>query len=185
MMQPMLAWAAKGGDMANQIDLANTQSKNNPPPLDEAEGEGWTVADGRVSQQGQAAAQFNTDGVEPLTYNNPLSQQIERVWYDGKIVYALDAGDLDIPDAGNIKVAKEYQPVYSVDLDENGKMKNSEPVPGQYNIYDSIPGQDIYSPIWQFYYVVVPGDYQANTLRSAQDCQQSGYPIHQSNRFEN
>lgn len=39
-------------------------------------------------------------GVESLIYNNPLMQEIERVWYDGKIVYALDAGDLDMPDAG-------------------------------------------------------------------------------------
>jgi hypothetical protein len=171
--------------MANQIDPANSQGKNNPPPLTDAEGVGWTVSGGRVSRQGRPSSQFNSDGIEPLTYDNPLNQNIERVWYDRKIVYALDAGDLDISDAGSIKVAKEYQPVYSVDLDQNGKMKNSETVPGQYNIYDSIPGQKDYSPIWQFYYVVVPRDYKANTLRSAQDCEQSGYPIYKSNEFEN
>src|SRR5205823_11079093 len=121
-----------------------------------------------------------------VTYNNPFAQGIERVWYDGKIVYALDLGEVEMPEAGNVKVAKEYQPVYSVELDKNGKPKKEpEKVPGQYNIYDSIPGQDVYSPIWQFNYVQVPRDYVANSLRSALDCEQSGYPIYKSNDFEN
>lgn len=96
----MQVWAAKGEDIANLIDLENMQSKHNSPPLEKSEGEGWTIADGRVSEQGRPKAPFNSDGVESLTYNNPLTQEIERVWYDGKIVYALDAGDLDMPDAG-------------------------------------------------------------------------------------
>lgn len=172
--------------MAARTDPANTQSKQSPPPLQENEGEGWTVKRGRVSQEGRPQAEFNTKGVEDVMYNNPFAQEIERVWYDGKIVYALSAGEVDIPEPGKVKVAKEYQPVYSVELDKNGKSKKQpERVPGQFNIYDSVPGQDIYSPIWQFYYVAVPRDYEANTLRSAKDCEQSGYPIHKSNDFEN
>jgi hypothetical protein len=42
-----------------------------------------------------------------------------------------------------------------------------------------------YSPIWQFNYVVVPRDYQPNTLRSEGDCLTSGYPIYRSQVFEN
>ena len=60
-----------------------------------------------------------------------------------------------------------------------------ERVPGQLNIYDSIPGMAKYSPIWQFNYVVVPRDYVPNTLRSEADCLRSGYPILRSNVFEN
>ena len=85
-------------------------------------------------------------------------------------------------------MAQEYQIVYAVELDEAGKLKNGrEPdrVEGQYNIYDSVPGMDKYSPLWQFNYVIVPRDYEANTLRSEQDCQESGYPILRSTVVEN
>jgi hypothetical protein len=58
-------------------------------------------------------------------------------------------------------------------------------VPGQLNIYDSVPGMDKYSPIWQFNYVVVPRDYQTNALRSEADCLSSGYQVIRSNDFEN
>ena len=47
------------------------------------------------------------------------------------------------------KVAQEYQIVYAVQLDEAGKLKDGqEPdrVEGQYNIYDSVPGMEKYSP---------------------------------------
>lgn len=172
--------------MAKQIDPSHTQAERNAPKLEEEEGEGWTVGKGKLSTKGRPRKQFGANGVEPLTYDNPFAQSIERVWYDGKIVFALDCGELDLDEAGDVKVAKEYQPVYAVELDKRSKKKGEpEKVEGQYNIYDSVPGQPEYSPIWQFYYVEVPRDYAANTLRSAQDCEQSGYPIHRSNDFEN
>jgi hypothetical protein len=86
------------------------------------------------------------------------------------------------------KVAMEYQVVYSVELDERGKLKDGkepERVDGQYNIYDSVPGMRQYSPLWQFNYVIVPRDYRANTLRSEEDCLKSGYPILKSTVVEN
>lgn len=172
--------------MANRTDPESTQAKQHTPKLDEEEGDGWTVGDGRISVEGRPGAGFKADGVESLTYNNPFEQGIERVWYDGKLVFSLDAGEIELAEAGNVKVAKEYQPVYTVELDERGKLKSEpEKVPGQYNIYDSVPGQAGYSPIWQFYYVEVPRDYEANSLRSVQDCEQSAYTIHKSNVFEN
>ena len=58
-------------------------------------------------------------------------------------------------------------------------------MPGQFNIYDSVPGMDQYSPLWQFNYVVVPHDYEPNSLRSEQDCLDSGYPVHRSTVVEN
>jgi hypothetical protein len=42
-----------------------------------------------------------------------------------------------------------------------------------------------YSPLWQFNYVVVPRDYEPNTLRSEADCLNSGYAIHRSTVVEN
>lgn len=77
------------------------------------------------------------------------------------------------------KVAQEYQVVYGVELDERGKLVGGDPerVDGQYNIYDSVPGMEQYSPLWQFSYVIVPRDYEPNTLRSEADCLRNGYPI--------
>jgi hypothetical protein len=58
-------------------------------------------------------------------------------------------------------------------------------VPGQLNIYDTVPGMDRYSPIWQFNYVIVPRNYEPNALRSEADFLASGYPILRSQDFEN
>ena len=157
------------------------------------EGSGvWRVADGDPSVlEGPQA--YRDDGVERLTYSNPYGIEMERVWFEGKIVYALDAGDVELEfdedrvAVGN-EVAQEYQVVYSAELDEDGKWKDGEEpeyVEGQYNIYDSVPGMDNYSPLWQFNYVVVPRDYEPNTLRSEADCLSSGHPIRKSTVAEN
>ncbi len=59
-----------------------------------------------------------------------------------------------------MKVAQEYQIVYALELDENGRSVGElETVEGQMNIYDTVPGMDRYSPIWQFNYVIVPREY--------------------------
>jgi hypothetical protein len=124
---------------------------------------------------------------EDVTYNNPYRYKIERVWCDGKVVYASEQGELEI-DPEKVKVAQEYQLVYSVQLDRRGRLKaGTEPerVRGQYNIYDSVPGMKKYSPIWQFNYVIVPRDYRPNALRSEKDCLRSGYEIRRSRVFEN
>jgi hypothetical protein len=153
-----------------------------PVPDEEEEGQ-WTVQRGRPSAGG--GERFTDDGVEALDYSNPYGVVLERVWFEGKIVYGMESGELDLDPAVN-KVAQEYQIVYSVELDERGKTKaEPERVEGQYNIYDSIPGMEQYSPIWQFNYVVVPRDYEPQTLRSEADCLNSGYPILKSNVFEN
>ena len=152
----------------------------------------WTLAEGDPSLQGEVES-FRPDGVERLTYNNPYGLEIERVWFDGKVVYAIESGELELDFDDNrvaqgSKVAQEYQPVFAVELDEQGKLKDDrepERVEGQYNIYDSVPGMDIYSPLWQFNYVIVPRDYEPNTLRSEADCLGSGYPIEKSTIVEN
>ena len=122
---------------------------------------------------------------EDVDYNNPYRYKIERVWWDAKIVYASEQGELDV-DPKKVKVAQEYQVVYKVALTKAGRLgREPERVEGQYNIYDSIPGMKKYSPIWQFNYVIVPRSYKANTLRSEADCLKSGYEIKRSNVFEN
>jgi hypothetical protein len=158
-----------------------------------AEAEGvWSVVDGEPVEHADHGP-FRADGVEALTYSNPFGLNVERVWFDGKVVYAVENGELEVEfdedrvARGN-RVAQEYQVVYAVDLDEHGKLKEGkepERVEGQYNIYDSVPGMDKYSPLWQFNYVVVPRDYEPNTLRSEDDCLRSGYRIEKSTVVEN
>ena len=122
---------------------------------------------------------------EDVTYNNPYRYKIERVWWDGKIVYASEQGELEV-DPKKVKVAQEYQVVHAVSLDRRGRLRGKpKQVAGQYNIYDSVPGMRTYSPIWQFNYVIVPKDYVANTLRSEADCLRSGFEIRRSQVFEN
>ena len=154
-----------------------------PADAEENEGPNWTVTEGAVSR-GQPVA-WRADGVEALTFNNPFGQVMERVWFDGKTVYAVDLGKV-VVDPTQVKVAQEYQPVYSVELDENGRsLGEPEFVEGQLNIYDTVPGMDGYSPIWQFAYVIVPRDYVPNAFRSERDCLASGYTILRSQDFEN
>jgi hypothetical protein len=60
------------------------------------EGSGvWYVAEGKVSTEGGLGT-YRADGTENLTYNNPYGVEMERVWFDGKIVYAIDAGEVEL-----------------------------------------------------------------------------------------
>ena len=144
----------------------------------EQESNDWTVEKGSLAT-GAGAQQFIGTN-EALTYNNPFKQSVERVWFDGKLVYAVDCGEVEV-DPKQVKVAEEYRVVYSLDADGNPK----DEVKGQYNIYDSVPGMKKYSPIWRFNYVIVPKDYELNSLRSEADVKKSGYEVRKSNNFEN
>jgi hypothetical protein len=171
-----------GGEQAEQT--VSSEPASGPSTRLTTEEGPATIAAGEL-RPARSAPAFRADGVEALTYDNPFNVSIEQVWFDHKVVYAADAGEVDI-DPNRVKVAQEYQIVYAVQLDENGKL-NGEPerVPGQLNIYDSVPGMEKYSPIWQFNYVVVPRDFRPNSLRSEGDCLTSSYPIHRSQVFEN
>lgn len=156
------------------------------------QGGAWRLTEGNPSPQEERYETYRSDGTENLTYTNPYGSEVERVWFDGKMVYALDCGDIDLDfdenRAARQKVAQEYQIVYAVELDEQGKFaggREPEYVEGQYNIYDSVPGMEKYSPLWQFNYVVVGRDYEPNTLRSEADCIESGYRIERSTVAEN
>lgn len=157
------------------------------------QGGAWVLTDGDPSPHEEHPKAYRPDGTENLTYSNPYASEVERVWFDGRIVYALDCGELDLDfDENRVarknKVAQEYQIVYAVELDEQGKFaagKEPEYVEGQYNIYDSVPGMEDYSPLWQFNYVVVGRDYEPNTLRSEADCLEGGYRIERSTVAEN
>jgi hypothetical protein len=54
-------------------------------------------------------------------------------------------------------------------------MKGGKPVEGQLNIVGVIPGEATYNDFWQVVTVAVPESYQANTLTSADQVEESGY----------
>jgi len=156
--------------------------------MPESEEGTWEIADGEVRERADREP-FRAD-VEDLTYSNPFGLELERVWSDGRVVYAVELGELEVEFdeervARNAKVAQEYQVVRAFALDDAGKLKDGREPSASFNIYDSVPGMEQYSPLWQFNYVVVPEDYEANTLRSEADCLESGYPILKSTVVEN
>lgn len=111
--------------------------------VDEEEGV-WCITAGDLSQRARPDV-FRPDEVENLTYNNPYAMEIERIWFDGKVVFAVESGEVEIEfDENRVakgnKVAQEYQVVYSVELDREGKLKDGkepERVERQYNAAES------------------------------------------------
>jgi len=57
----------------------------------------------------------------------------------------------------------------------------SDPVDGQLNIIDDIPGDADYSDFWHVHFVTVPADYIANSITSYDELMSSGYPIERTN----
>ena len=54
---------------------------------------------------------------------------------------------------------------------------NPQFVDGQNNVIDSVPGEPNYTAFWDVRLVVVPEDYVANTIRSAQEVAASGFEV--------
>jgi hypothetical protein len=125
----------------------------------------------------------DTDAVQEteLTYSNPHSQRVGPRWVRGEVVWAMPLGIVTV-NPERTRWAKEYVVVYSMDGGPEGR---PERVSGQFGIYDSRPGDAHYSPIWRYNYVIVPRDYEANTLKSEEDCLNAGYPIIVSDVYTN
>ncbi len=64
-------------------------------------------------------------------------------------------------------------------------MKNGNPVDGQLNIIDDIPGDDDYNDFWLVNKVAVPDDYVANSVTSLEEIQQKGYTITPTTKIVN
>lgn len=114
-----------------------------------------------------------------LKYSNPFEQAIKIAWYDGKQVAHLFLGAAGAkPD---FKVAEQYLPL------PESEFKGAQITPDQFKdltkklvghgIFDSVPGEPNYSPIWHNNWVLVPAGYQENTLKSVADAKASGYRI--------
>lgn len=58
-------------------------------------------------------------------------------------------------------------------------------VEGQLNIIDVIPGDDHYNDFWHVHKVLVPDNYEANTIASVEELMESGYTIERTNIIKN
>lgn len=65
----------------------------------------------------------------------------------------------------------EPAPIYALFRD------NGDPVQGQLNIVEVIPGDPGYNDFWQVVRVTVPADYVANTITNAEDLMAEGFPM--------
>ena len=65
------------------------------------------------------------------------------------------------------------------------KINQASPVPGQLNVINVIPGDAGYNDFWRVFKVTVPDDYIANTISSADEVSNSGYPIEATNALVN
>jgi hypothetical protein len=61
----------------------------------------------------------------------------------------------------------------------------SSRVDGQASVFDVIPGEEGYNDFWQMVQVLVPDDYEPNSLTSLEDIENSGYELRPTNRIIN
>lgn len=112
-----------------------------------------------------------TPTITPCPPGTGLDFELMNAWYDGRFVryYNFENG---IPYVNGQVVAAPIW-VLTYGMDGQGI---PQVVPDQRNIIDVIPGDDGYSDLWQVVLVTVPADYNPNTLKSAADIQNAGYP---------
>lgn len=60
-----------------------------------------------------------------------------------------------------------------------------EPIDGQLNIINHIPGDEGYNDFWHVHKVTVPADYVANTVTSLQEINEEGFPIEETDMIVN
>jgi hypothetical protein len=141
------------------------------------------IIDGKLTGLNMPSDWKIADRARELTFTNPFHQDVAARWVNGEIVYRISLGAVKV-DPKTTKVAKEYIAVYAAPAPGDPPTK-VERVPEQLAIYDTKPGDEGYSPIWHYHYVVVPRDYKPNTLRSEKDVLDSGYPVVAVDHFSN
>ena len=102
-------------------------------------------------------------------------------WYDGEAVQYYDFGaNSTLVSHDEVLSAPVWVFIYG--KDETGA---PEAVPGQQNIVEARPGEPDYTDLWDVTFVTVPRDYEPNSLRSAEDIRNAGYPVETAGRLEN
>jgi hypothetical protein len=101
-------------------------------------------------------------------------------WYRGRETLYYDFGaNTSSTEDGSAVIAA---PIYALFTSADGELT---PVEGQHNVIDVLPGQEGYSDLWQVFQVVVPDDYEADTVRSLAAIQEAGYEMTETDIYVN
>lgn len=79
----------------------------------------------------------------------------------------------------------DVQPVDPAPIYQLVRQGETQPVEGQLNIVDVIPGSPGYNDFWQVVRVMVPQDYVANTVTSRDEIIAAGYPMEPTSTIVN
>jgi hypothetical protein len=79
----------------------------------------------------------------------------------------------------------DVQPIVSAPIFALFREGESQPVGGQLNIIDVIPGDEGYNDFWHVHRVTVPSDYEANTISSVGELMRQDYDIERTNMIVN
>jgi hypothetical protein len=110
--------------------------------------------------------------------DSPQVFPVETGWVDGQAIEYYNMGTnapLNPNDPTRVMVAPGWLLVTSVNTDGTPNR-----IEGQYTIFDVLPGEAGHSDLWQIHFVFPPDDYQANTFRSVDEIDQSGYQVDKS-----
>lgn len=111
----------------------------------------------------------------------PQTFGLTQGWYMGRETFYYDFGT-------NTQATEDGEgvvpaPIYV--LIRGMQDGQPQPVEGQANIIDVLPGQEGYSDLWQVTFVTVPADYEANAIQSAQAIQEAGYQMTPTDTYVN
>src|SRR5690349_11249681 len=110
----------------------------------------------------------------------PKTFPVVQGWFDGRATFYYDFGmnSPALDDATKVASAPIY--VLVTGFDASGQ---PQPLAGQHNIIDVVPGEAGYSDLWQVNFVTVPSGTAANSVRSLDEIQKAGYPVKPTDMF--
>jgi hypothetical protein len=146
-----------------------------------------TVPDGYEPDSITSAAEVAQSGYETtvtdMLVNCPVvpagttletGQELVQGWHDGEEIFYPDFG------ANPATVEPIWVLIHGMNADGTPDF-----VEGQHNIIDTVPGESDYTAFWRVNMVTVPDEYEADSLRSAQDVLDAGFEITETDMVVN
>ena len=103
-----------------------------------------------------------------------VTYQLTTGWFQGRQTFYYDFGSNSAINSDASKIIPAPIFAFATGMDANG---NPQLVAGQHNVIDVLPGAPGYSDLWQVNLVMVPAGYAANTIKSVDDINTSGYQV--------
>jgi|GEM_PF-2408644 len=134
-----------------------------------AEMTGTAMADESMTPTGTAMA--GDDMMEVHDHDLGEAKQFDLVqgWYRGEDVTYYDFGMNSQTSGAAVTPAPIWAFIHGMDASGNPQF-----VEGQHNIIDVVPGEEGYSDLWAVNFVVVPEDYEPDSIASRADLEEMG-----------